>query len=209
MRNKKKSIKYGKCQSHDSHKQRWYQACSKNTFETLEEKLKDKLTQLSVPEEVSTNIPAVAAGSDNERYIPYFSKTIAGESTQRRQNFLLELWVTCFERMSRNNFIDKTEFQSRLEVSKDCLPPEKKELLEEEQCKNEEDKRAHEESQKALNEARLSVQPHQPVAAQSQQPSQSQVSISKFPALQHYAHTHTYPVTELGGSYPSRSSEPG
>ena len=130
--------------------------------------LKDKLTQLGVPEEVSTNIPAVAAGSDNERYIPYVSKTITGESTQRHQNFLLELWVTCFERMSsncRSNFIDETKFHSRLEVSIDCLPPEKKKLLEEEQRKNEEDKKAHEERQKALNEqrARLSVQPCQPV----------------------------------------------
>ena len=153
----------------------------KSKFETLEEKLKDKLTQLGAPEEVSTNIPAVAAGSDNERYIPYVSKTITAESIQRRQNFLLELWVTCFERMSsnrRSNFINETEFQSRLEVSEDCLPPEKKELLEEEQRKNEEDKKAHEENLKALNEqkARLSVQPCQPVAAQSQQPSQPQAS---------------------------------
>ena len=150
----------------------------KNTFETLEKMLKDKLTQLGVPEEVSTNIPAVAAGSDNERYIPYVSKTITGESTQRHQNFLLELWVTCFERMSsncRSNFIDETKFHSRLEVSIDCLPPEKKKLLEEEQRKNEEDKKAHEERQKALNEqrARLSVQPCQPVYQQPPQPPQS------------------------------------
>ena len=127
----------------------------KNTFETLEEKLKAKLTQLGVPKEVSTNVPAVAAGNDYERYIPYVSKKITEESTQRCQNFLLELWVTCFERMSsncRSNFINETEFHSRLQVSKDCLPPEERELLEEKQRKSEEDKRAHEERQKALNE---------------------------------------------------------
>lgn len=147
----------------------------KNTFDTLEEKLKDKLTQLGVPKEVTTNIPAVAAGSDNERYIPYVSKKITGESTHRRQNFLLELWVTCFERLSshcRNSFINETGFHRRLEVSKDCLPPEERELLEEEKRKNEEDKKAHEERQKALNEqkASLSIQPCQPTVVPPQQP---------------------------------------
>ena len=135
----------------------------KTTFETFEDEFKKQLTQLNVSKEVSANIPIVAAGSERDRYIPFVSKSFEKEDTRRSQNFLPILWVTCIEKLSgndRHNFLQVGNFFNRLEVDRDSLSPEHRELFEEEQRKFEEERKARDEENKKLQEevARLNLQ---------------------------------------------------
>ena len=127
----------------------------KTTFETFEDEFKKRLTQLNVSKEVSANIPIVATGSEIERYIPFVSKSFEKEDTQRSQDFLPILWVTCIEKLSgndRHNFLQVGNFFNRLEVDRDSLSPEHRELFEKEQRKFEEERKAREEEMKKFQE---------------------------------------------------------
>ena len=127
----------------------------KTTFETFEDQFKKQLTQLNVSKDVSANIPIVATGSERERHIPFVSKSFEKEDTKKNQDFLPILWVTCIEKLSgndRHNFLQAGNFFNRLEVDRDSLSPEQRELFEEEQRKFEEERKAREEQNKKLQD---------------------------------------------------------
>ena len=127
----------------------------KTTFETFEDRFQKELTQLNVSKEVSANIPIVATGSLNQRCIPFVSKSFEKEDTKKNQDFLPILWVTCIEKLSgndRHNFLQASNFFSRLEVDRNSLSPEQRELFEEVQRKYEGEKKAREEEKKKFQE---------------------------------------------------------
>lgn len=120
-----------------------------NTFETLKERFQAQLIQEGVSQEVINNIPAVAAGNAMDRHLPYVSKEVSKENAQKPQDYLLELWVQCFERLSgcqRQLFINETEFFDRLERDRDSVPlgPREQDL----KSKLEEQKKDAEEKEK-------------------------------------------------------------
>ena len=127
----------------------------KTAFETCEDQFKKQLTQLNISKEVSANIPIVAAGSERDRYILFVSKSFEKENTKKSQEFLPILWVKCIEQLSgsdRHNFLQVSSFLNRLEVDRESLSPEHRELFEEEQRKFEAERKAREEEEKKLRE---------------------------------------------------------
>ena len=121
-----------------------------------------QLIKQEVPKEIATSIPTVAAGSYTDKYLPYVSKAASDDSEQNYQDFLPELWLTCFERISHNpryTFISVENYSKRIEVNKDYLPQEQKEFIEEyeQQCE-EKDKEQPEICKRRYNEKRAQLQ---------------------------------------------------
>ena len=114
-----------------------------------------QLTNQGVSPHIANSIPVVAAGSDRDRYLSYISKIASENAEHRLQDFLTELWVTCFERTSGNsrfNFLKVTDYSSRITVNKDRLPPAQKEMLEELERQYKEKEELLKQNEKRLNE---------------------------------------------------------
>lgn len=133
------------------------QELGKKIYTTFVERFQAELTKQSVPEDVATDVPAVAAGSESERSLSYVSKRVSESCPQGQyyQDFLVELWLTCFERMSsnsRHNFLKIINFSEKIRVNKDTISPAQKEYIEklEHRFKEVEESRAKREDE--LNE---------------------------------------------------------
>ena len=105
----------------------------KTVYDNFVKKFQAQLIEQEVPEDIARNIPTVAAGSYSDRCLPYVSKAVSDNTGQKCKDFLPELWLSCFERMSGNsrlNFLKVTDYSKRIEASRDHLQQEQKELLE-------------------------------------------------------------------------------
>lgn len=130
-------------------------AYCKRAYCNFVRKFQTQLTDQGVSPHIANGIPVVAAGSDRDRYLSYVSKIVSENAEHRLQDFLPELWVTCFERTSGNsrfNFLKVTDFSSRITVKKDCLPPDQKEMLEEFERQYKEKEELLKQHEKKLNE---------------------------------------------------------
>ena len=98
----------------------------KRVYDNFMKRFQSQLIKQGVPADVATTIPAVAAGSDRDKYLPYVSKAVSeGREEQECQDFLPELWLTCFEQISgkpRGAFLKDTNYSKRLDINKDRLP---------------------------------------------------------------------------------------
>ena len=104
----------------------------KRVYDNFTKIFQSQLIKQGVPAHVVMKIPTVAAGSDRDKYLPYVSKAISGGcDDQGYQDFLPELWLTCFEQISgkpRDTFLKDTDYSKRLDVNKDRLPRAQKQL---------------------------------------------------------------------------------
>lgn len=135
----------------------------RRAYESFVHMFKTQLINQEVPEDIATKIPAVAAGSYGDRCLPYVSKAVSDDSEQKCKDFLPELWLTCFERMSGNsrfNFFKATDFSERIEVNKDHLPQEQKELVEKLEQEFKEKEKKLQENERRLNDriAQLNIE---------------------------------------------------
>ena len=163
--------------------------CQK-TFETLKGRFQAQLIQEGVSQEVINNIPAVAAGSAMDRHLPYVSEQVIEENVQIYQDYLLELWVQCFERLSgcqRKLFINETEFFNRLEHDPDSVPlgPREQDL----RSKVEEQKKDAEEKEKEQMKKIAELERRQQQLRQSAPAQYSNSSPPEPPPPQH-VHVH-------------------
>lgn len=130
-------------------------AFCKRAYSSFLQKFQRQLTEQGVHESIVSNIPAVAAGSDGDRYLPYVSSAANEDDTEGCQDFLPELWVTCVERMSGNsrfNFLKVTDYANRIKVNKERLSRAQRELLDEAEQQYKEKEKALEENERKLNE---------------------------------------------------------
>lgn len=109
----------------------------KRTFErayhAFVNQFRSQLKRQSVPPGIADGIPAVAAGSDADRELPYVSEE-AAKSTPPHvyPDFLPELWITCLERVSkkaRGYFVQATAPQ-RFKLRKERASEEMFQLVE-------------------------------------------------------------------------------
>lgn len=141
---------------------------SKRAYDNFARKIQKQLTSQGVSIDVAADIPIVAAGSEGDRHLPYVSKIISENSDNRCQDFLPELWVTCFERTSgrsRFNFLKVTAFSKRIKVNKDRLPRAQKELLEELERQYKEKEEMLKQTEARLNEkiSQLTIEKQQEI----------------------------------------------
>ena len=69
----------------------------KKVYDNFQQKFQEQLTDQGVPESIVSDIPAVAAGSEGDRYLPYVSKAASEDDQEDYQDFLPELWLACVE----------------------------------------------------------------------------------------------------------------
>lgn len=100
----------------------------KNKYVAILEAFRAELIENNIPESVVNNIPAVAAGyiilnqeitEEDKKYrlLWYISKSFEEEHKEPPQDFLPELWATCFTRVSeeaQTYFLKATEAVERL-----------------------------------------------------------------------------------------------
>ena len=110
----------------------------KQLYENFVKRFRDQLIDQGVPEDIATNVCAVAAGycdpddeTEEDRYIYYASEkaNVSKENTQ--YDFIQELWITCLEILSdigRAQFMTMTE--NRIKPDTD-LPTNDPALIEE------------------------------------------------------------------------------
>ena len=101
----------------------------KRAYDSFIRKFQTQLVQQEVPEDITSKIPTVAAGSNRDRYLPYVSKAVSDGTEERCRDFLAEIWLTCFEQMSqksRFNFLKVTDYSKRIEVNREHLQPYQK-----------------------------------------------------------------------------------
>ena len=126
----------------------------KTAYDNFVNMFQTQLMQQNIPEQIASNILTIAAGSYSDRYLPYVSKAVSDNSEQKCKNFLPELWLTCFERISDNsrfNFLKVIDYSKRIEASRDHLQPEQKEFLEKIEQKFEAKEKELQEKEKRLN----------------------------------------------------------
>ena len=106
----------------------------KRTYDNFVQIVQEQLIEQGVSSSVTNNIPAVLAGSERDKYLPYVSKTVSDTCNEGYQDFLPELWLTCFEQISgkpRNVFLKVTDYSKTVELSKDNLTRAQKQLTSE------------------------------------------------------------------------------
>ena len=127
----------------------------KRVFDNFVQIFRSQLIKQGVPAHVVTKIPTVAAGSDRDKYLPYVSKAVSdGHEEQGYQDFLPELWLTCFEQISeksRDAFLKETNYSRRLDVNKDRLPQAQKQLTEKVEMEFKEKEKVFKENEVRLN----------------------------------------------------------
>ena len=126
----------------------------KRAYDNFVRIFQEQLIEQGVNSYVAKKIPVVAAGSNRDRYLPYVSKAVSEGSNQGYQDFLPELWLTCFEKMSgksRDAFLKVTEYSKRVEVNKDRLPRAQTELTKEVEEQFKEKEKIHKEKEVQLN----------------------------------------------------------
>ena len=114
--------------------------------------VQEQLIEQGVSSSVAKNIPAVLAGSERDKYLAYVFKTVSDTCNEGYQDFLPELWLTCFEKISgkpRNVFLKVTDYSKTVELSKENLTRAQKQLTSEieEQFKEKERQLKHKELQ--------------------------------------------------------------
>lgn len=127
----------------------------KTVYDNFVRMFQAQLMKQNVPEDIASYIPAVAAGSYSDSYLPYVSKAVSDNAEQNCKNFLPELWLTCFERMSdtsRFNFLKVTDYSKRIEASRDHLQQEQKEYLEKMEQQFEAKEKKLQDNEKRLNQ---------------------------------------------------------
>ena len=100
-------------------------AFCKRVYDSFERMFQGQLIDQGVHAEIANNIPEITAGSDRDRFVPYVSNFVSDTSGQEYQDFLPELWLTCFECMSGKsqfNFLKVTNYSKQIKINKDCLP---------------------------------------------------------------------------------------
>ena len=134
----------------------------KRAYNNFMRMFQEQLIKQEVPKDIVIGIPTVAAGSYSDRCLPYVSKAVSNNSEQNYQDFLPELWLTCFEQILHNprySFIRVRDYSKRIEVSKDCLSQKQKEFIEqyEQQCDAKHQER-QEKSERKYNEKKIELQ---------------------------------------------------
>lgn len=86
-------------------------------FRRFVSKFESQLKDQGVPSRIVARIPAVAAGSDRDGQLPYISQNAAMYSRGNR-DFLLDLWLTCIERISARRTFVKVTAPQRFDLRK-------------------------------------------------------------------------------------------
>lgn len=100
----------------------------KKVVQRFSKKFKEQLKEQGVDTTIADAIPTVAAGCESARVLPYVS-SIAG-----KDDFLLELWITCMETISgnsRDKFVRATEAGRFRFEQTDRVTSEQRQLYEE------------------------------------------------------------------------------
>ena len=126
----------------------------KRVYDNFVRIFQEQLIEQGVNPHVAKKIPAVAAGSSRDRYLPYVSQAVSDGCNQGYQDFLPELWLTCFERMSgksRDTFVKVVDYSKSIEINKDRLPRAQIQLSEEVEEKFKEKEKIFKETEVRLN----------------------------------------------------------
>ena len=109
----------------------------KQLYENFVKRFRTQLIQQGVPGGVATNLHAVAAGycdpddeTEKERYIYYASDKAKVSKENAQYDFLQELWISCFNRLSdvdRAKFMTMTE--NRIKLTENSNIPTRDQIL--------------------------------------------------------------------------------